>query len=69
MRCFEKENKSLKELVHDALMVYLSVVAGDFNQDGFPDLAVGQAALSKVMILRKTRKQQCAFIGKVLTGK
>ena len=30
MRCFEKENKSLKELIQDAFMVYLSVVAGDF---------------------------------------
>ena len=30
MRCFEKENKPIKDLVKDAIMVYLSVIAGDF---------------------------------------
>ena len=30
MRCFNNESKPLKDLVKDAIMVFLSVIAGDF---------------------------------------
>ena len=31
MRCLQKETKSLKELVKDSLMVFVSVIVGEFT--------------------------------------